>query len=484
MPAVTSSERTLGEVRELILARRLRGRRPARRGRAGRAARGQPDAGARGAVPAGRRGPGRDRAEPRRPGEQLDGGRAGGRVRPAGRAGAAAHRAGRAAGRRPRTSPRSTSWPARCSTVGSPGPGQDLDALVPLNREFHGRLVALADQPAMASALAGAVHAPIVLRNFHTYDDASLRRSLAHHVEIVAAIRAGDPAWAQAVMTAHIHNARAVMVRAARARQRGREAMSYRLGVDVGGTFTDVLLVRGGHRRDLAGQDRLHAGRPGRRRAHRDRQGVRRRPGSSRRDGRPRCCTAPRWPPTRSWRARAPRSAWSPPTGFRQVLQIARSYVPGGLAGWIIWPKPEPLAALENTVEVDERLASDGTRDPGAGRGRRARPAGPAAPGSTRWPSSLINSFADPRHERRIAELAAEVLPGVPVSLSSRRAARAARVRAHRDHRRQRLRAAAGQALRRDAGRAAARRRGGRRAGHPAQRRRAVRGRRRGRPRR
>src|SRR5262245_45326035 len=24
--------------------------------------------------------------------------------------------------------------------------------------------------------------------------------------------------------------------------------------------------------------------------------------------------------------------------GFRQVLQIARSYVPGGLAGWIIWP--------------------------------------------------------------------------------------------------------------------------------------------------
>ncbi len=99
--------------------------------------------------------------------------------------------------------------------VGCPGPGQDLDALFPLNREFHGRLVALADHPGMANALAGAVHAPIVLRNFHTYDGASLRRSLAHHVEIVAAIRAGDPAWARAVMTAHIHNARAVMVRAA-----------------------------------------------------------------------------------------------------------------------------------------------------------------------------------------------------------------------------------------------------------------------------
>ena len=99
--------------------------------------------------------------------------------------------------------------------VGAPGPDQDLDAIVPLNREFHGRLVTLADQPVMASALSGAIHAPIVLRNFHTYDEASLRRSLAHHVEIVAAVRAGDPTWAQAVMTAHIRNARAVMVRAA-----------------------------------------------------------------------------------------------------------------------------------------------------------------------------------------------------------------------------------------------------------------------------
>jgi DNA-binding GntR family transcriptional regulator len=99
--------------------------------------------------------------------------------------------------------------------VGRPGPQQDLDAVVPLNRAFHGRLVVLAGHPAVASALAGAIHAPIVLRNFHAYDPASLHRSLAHHLEIVAAIRAGDPVWAQAVMTAHIHNARAVMVRVA-----------------------------------------------------------------------------------------------------------------------------------------------------------------------------------------------------------------------------------------------------------------------------
>lgn len=106
-------------------------------------------------------------------------------------------------------------------------------------------------------------------------------------------------------------------------------------------------------------------------------------------------------------------------SGFRQVLQIARSYVPGGLAGWIIWPKPEPLAALENTVEIEERLASDGTvlralddNDVRAKlrtlRGRQIQALA----------VSLINSFANPAHERRIAELAAQELPGVPVSLS------------------------------------------------------------------
>ena len=26
--------------------------------------------------------------------------------------------------------------------------------------------------------------------------------------------------------------------------------------------------------------------------------------------------------------------------GYRQILQVASSYVPGGLAGWIVWPKP------------------------------------------------------------------------------------------------------------------------------------------------
>ena len=106
--------------------------------------------------------------------------------------------------------------------------------------------------------------------------------------------------------------------------------------------------------------------------------------------------------------------------GFRQVLQIARSFVPGGLAGWIIWPKPEPLADLEDTVEVDERIASDGSvvrpLDEDDVRRQLQKLAGR---GVQALAVSLINSFADPAHEKRIAAIAAEVLPGVPVSLSS-----------------------------------------------------------------
>jgi DNA-binding GntR family transcriptional regulator len=96
--------------------------------------------------------------------------------------------------------------------AGAPGPEQDLDELVELNRAFHARLVAVSDQATLATALAGVVHAPVVLRNFHAYDAGSLARSLAHHHEVVAALRARDPDWAASVMRSHIGNARAALL--------------------------------------------------------------------------------------------------------------------------------------------------------------------------------------------------------------------------------------------------------------------------------
>jgi N-methylhydantoinase A len=104
--------------------------------------------------------------------------------------------------------------------------------------------------------------------------------------------------------------------------------------------------------------------------------------------------------------------------GYRDIMQIARSYVPGGLAGWIIWPKPQPLAALEDTVTVKGGWTRRAGSAP-AGRSRRARAAAVLkAQGVEAVTVSLINAYANGAHEARIGAIAAEELPGVPVSLS------------------------------------------------------------------
>ncbi|MET0208822.1 MAG: hydantoinase/oxoprolinase family protein [Burkholderiaceae bacterium] len=105
--------------------------------------------------------------------------------------------------------------------------------------------------------------------------------------------------------------------------------------------------------------------------------------------------------------------------GYRQMMQVARSLVPGGLAAWIVWPKPEPLAKLEDTVEVRGRLDA---------RGRELRPLDEAdiraqlltlkGRGIEALTISLMNAYVNGAHELRVAELAAEILPDVPVSLS------------------------------------------------------------------
>ena len=105
--------------------------------------------------------------------------------------------------------------------------------------------------------------------------------------------------------------------------------------------------------------------------------------------------------------------------GYRHIMQIARSFVPGGLAGWIIWPKPQPLAALENTVTVKGRIGADGAE---------VRPLDEAdvrhqlgllkAAGVEAVTVSLINAYVNGAHETRIGEIAREVMPEAPVSLS------------------------------------------------------------------
>ncbi len=105
--------------------------------------------------------------------------------------------------------------------------------------------------------------------------------------------------------------------------------------------------------------------------------------------------------------------------GYRDVMQIARSFVPGGLAAWIIWPKPQPLAALEDTVTVKGRMDADGNEvrplDEAEIRDKIAalRDAGVEA-----ITVSLINAYVNGAHEVRIGQIAREMMQDVPVSLS------------------------------------------------------------------
>jgi len=105
--------------------------------------------------------------------------------------------------------------------------------------------------------------------------------------------------------------------------------------------------------------------------------------------------------------------------GYRQVMQIARSFVPGGLAGWIVWPKPKPMAALIDTVEIFGRMSAQGEEirpiDEAQIRGAIAKL---AKNGIEALTVSLMNAYANGAHERRIGEIAAEMLPDIPVSLS------------------------------------------------------------------
>ncbi|MEM1089935.1 MAG: hydantoinase/oxoprolinase family protein [Pseudomonadota bacterium] len=106
--------------------------------------------------------------------------------------------------------------------------------------------------------------------------------------------------------------------------------------------------------------------------------------------------------------------------GYRQVLQIARSFVPGGLGGWVIYNKSLPLAPLGLTIEADERMSAGGEIVDEVNDAQvREELSKLKDKGIEALTVCLINAFANDANEKRIAELAAEVMPDIPVSLSS-----------------------------------------------------------------
>ncbi|KAK9782804.1 putative 5-oxoprolinase [Seiridium cardinale] len=106
--------------------------------------------------------------------------------------------------------------------------------------------------------------------------------------------------------------------------------------------------------------------------------------------------------------------------GYKDVLQTRRSQIPGGLAGWIMWEKPEPLAPLELTVESPGRISTEGVEVRSFDEQlfiKRIQPILNDKPDAITI--SLLNSFANPSHEQAALRILNELLPNVPVSLSS-----------------------------------------------------------------
>ena len=106
-------------------------------------------------------------------------------------------------------------------------------------------------------------------------------------------------------------------------------------------------------------------------------------------------------------------------TGYKYVLEIARHGTPR-LANPNTWVKPERPVRPRDCLEVRERTAFDGAilqpLDESDVR-RAARHF--AAAGVATVAVAFLHSYANPTHERRARAILAEELPGVPVSLSS-----------------------------------------------------------------
>lgn len=75
------------------------------------------------------------------------------------------------------------------------------------NRGFHAIVLAAAGSDRLTGLLGTIIEQPIVLRTARRYDREQVLRSFAEHEELILAFRRRDPAWAEAVMKAHIRRA-------------------------------------------------------------------------------------------------------------------------------------------------------------------------------------------------------------------------------------------------------------------------------------
>ncbi|MGR3399641.1 MULTISPECIES: hydantoinase/oxoprolinase family protein [Paracoccaceae] len=106
--------------------------------------------------------------------------------------------------------------------------------------------------------------------------------------------------------------------------------------------------------------------------------------------------------------------------GFEYTLHLAKSWTPGPLFGWIVMDKPEPLASLKDTRGIPERMNARGEIVTPLDREKATALIDDlCSSGIEALTISLMHAYANPEHERALAEIVKERYPDIPVSLSS-----------------------------------------------------------------
>lgn len=107
--------------------------------------------------------------------------------------------------------------------------------------------------------------------------------------------------------------------------------------------------------------------------------------------------------------------------GYKQVLQVARSFCPGGLGGWVSYVKKPLLAPLELTIEAEERMGADGQRVKALDtESFKQRLQELKASGQVEALTiCFINAYLNGKHEQQAKAIAAEIFTDIPISISS-----------------------------------------------------------------
>ncbi|TPV61798.1 hydantoinase/oxoprolinase family protein [Aestuariibacter sp. GS-14] len=107
--------------------------------------------------------------------------------------------------------------------------------------------------------------------------------------------------------------------------------------------------------------------------------------------------------------------------GYEQILQVARSYCPGGLGGWVNYVKRPLLAPLTNTIGATGRIDAKGNivTELDTDKLRQDLIRLKAKTSLEALTICFINSYINPAQEQQARDIAAEIFTEIPISISS-----------------------------------------------------------------